>query len=178
MFRYIRNVLTGTLYSWNETHNVAINEIENRFLSLSDTERNTAINILGGSSLVIKQILGPTRKKMLLKNLKRAEIKSLNAEDHLKLVIITYEMFSRILGLGNQNFGLDILNIDKKIFGDYSIEIIHSNTENPVKSIIFLYCSVFAKESKIIDKDDPVFKYSFTNLVLATTNLLIDKLKI
>lgn len=180
MLRYLKNVITGNLYHWNGAHSIAMNDISNRFSSLNHKEVNIANTILATSSFVMHRILGPEREALMSKNITDRQMKSLSKEDHHKILILLYEMFSRILGINDNTYGKEVLKIDKHIFGkNYSVVIDVDNLERKdyLKTLIFAYADLIAVKSKVINKYDPSFKYIFFDLIIFSTESIISKIK-
>ncbi|NNE78554.1 MAG: hypothetical protein HKN31_15940 [Pricia sp.] len=165
MYQKIKNVLKGNLYYWNTTHNEkAINSVYDKFKNLNQAEKDIANFTLSCSSILISSFIGPERKKLTTKKVPDSEMKSISAKEHMGLLLLCFEMFSKISGLSNANNLLT--QTDKKIFGvKYLIQTSENKiSKDSIKKLVLAYGKAIAEKTKIIDKDDPTFTFSFFSL--------------
>lgn len=159
-------MLKGNLYYWNSTHNEqAVNSVYDKFSNLNEKEKEIATYVLACSTALISNFIGPDRKKLTSEKITDKKMKTVTAEEHMGILILCFEMFSKILGLNNyQNL---FTQTDKKIFGNnYLINTVEDKLDRKsIQVLIMTYGKVIAEKSKIIDKDDPVFTFSFFSLV-------------
>jgi hypothetical protein len=179
MLRKIKNIIKGNLYYWNEIHNEkAMNSFCNKFHDLNEMEERIANFTLACSSSLISRFIGPERKKLTTIEITDKKMKTLTAEDHMGLLILCFEMFSKIIGLNNNE---NILTqTDKKFFGsNYLLKTVENDlNQKSIKSLIHIYGEAIAKKAKIIDKNDPGFTYSFLTLSMEYSNKISNQVSI
>lgn len=173
MIKKIKNVIKGNLYYWNTTHNEkAVNVFYKKFNSLSEEQKEIAIFTLSSASSLLSFIIGPERKNFTSKRISDRQMKSLTSKDHIDLLMLCFEMFSRVLCLSDEKNSLT--QADQKIFGN--TYLLKNNLDNQtLKNIIFQYGRAIADRSRIIDKNDPTFNYSFFALVTEYTSKIVDQ---
>ncbi len=175
MLKKIKNIIKGNLYYWNTIHNEkAVNSVYDKFINLNDKEREIAEFTLACSSALILTFIGPERKKLTNVRITDKEMKTVTAEEHVGILILCFEMFSKILGLNNsQNI---LTQTDKKIFGDkYLIDTSINTLEKKSKTdLIKQYGQAIAEKSKIIPINDFGFNFNFYSLSSDYIQKIID----
>ena len=177
MIKKIKNIIKGNLYYWNGTHNEkAVNSIYNKFSNLNDKEKEIANYTLACCSSLISNFIGPERKKLTSIKITDKKMKTVTAKEHIGILILCFEMYSKILGLySSENI---LTQTDKKVFGkDYLIATNEDQpNQNSIKNLIYKYGQAIAEKSKIIDKNDPSFTYSFMTMAIEYSDKISNKI--
>lgn len=173
MYKKIRNVIKGNIYYWNTIHKEkAISYVYNQFIDLNSNEKEIAKCTLACCSSLISTFIGFEREKLTTKTITDKAMKTVAAEEHIEILLLCFEMFSKILGFNDSR---NILTeTDKKLFGNQYLINTNENKleEKSIKKLVMIYAQAIAEKSKIIDKSDPVYIFNFFSL----TNEFIDKI--
>lgn len=165
MYKKIRNVIKGNLYYWNTIHKEkAVSYVYEQFIDLNNNEKEIANCALAYSSLLISTFIGFERKKLTSKIITDKAMKTVTAKEHIEILLLCFEMFSKILGFNDSR---NILTeTDKKVFGnEYLIDTDENKLEEKsIKNLVLIYAQAIAEKSKIINKSDPVYIFSFFSL--------------
>lgn len=174
MFRKVKNIVSGNLYSWNTNHNEkAVSRIYENFSVLSVGEKEIANQILASSSVLLGTIFGPERKKLTVEKITDKQMRGITSKQHYSMLIYCFEMFVRMFGL-SKSYN-EITYLYKKAFGKNFVGIdSFENNKDGLKELIKFYSKKVASTSGIVIENDPVFFYSFFNLATELASKLKD----
>jgi hypothetical protein len=180
MLRHIINLLDGTISHWDDNRNKIITELWNKCEHFPLKEKIISKQLIIASMNITDYYLGPQKGKFTFNPIKKKDIKTLSYNDFNNITRDLITLLIKIYSINNPELKFEALNSFVHLYKDF-IEItdeFNAKNEEDIKSIILKGLEIFAKNSKIIQGEDPILTTTFFGFVNLHYKIMNDKIKL